>query len=334
MTRAHPFTKPNADIVLRSSDGINFRVHKLILSEASPVFEGMFALPQPAASSRDSESNTAHADCDGLPVVAVTEKGKTLENLLRICYPMADPVLDAVEEVEEVLKAAQKYEIEAAVTLMRKRLVDPFFLDTEEGVYTVYAAAWCLNLEQEAAIAARCTLRWDLPFSLSDPLEAIPPQALFRLLEYRIRCVGAALEFVWHPERWKILQKPSESMDDDSLPPYMDHYLMRSKLGDFMFYRCKTCVKWSYGYDGYDNTGELRVAQKEFQEEIAAALQQRPHGISIKESTFLGEQLLESTGCQSCKMAGLTSLQDLYERLGRDLDEIVSEVSQIVSYQA
>ncbi|KAI0954677.1 hypothetical protein AcW1_006488 [Taiwanofungus camphoratus] len=120
MTRAHPFTKPNADIVLRSSDGIDFRVHKLILSEASPVFEGMFALPQLAASSRDSESNTAHADCDGLPVVAVTEKGKTLENLLRICYPMADPVLDAVEE-EEVLKAAQKYEIEAAVTLMRKQ---------------------------------------------------------------------------------------------------------------------------------------------------------------------------------------------------------------------
>ena len=43
----YDFNAPDADVVLRSSEGKEFRVHPLILSLGSPIFQGMFSLPQP-----------------------------------------------------------------------------------------------------------------------------------------------------------------------------------------------------------------------------------------------------------------------------------------------
>ncbi|KAI0730779.1 hypothetical protein C8Q76DRAFT_598947, partial [Earliella scabrosa] len=107
-TTIHPFTKPTADVILRSVDKIEFRVHKLILSEASPVFEGMWSLPQPSGS-RPSDDSTA------LSVVDLPETGRTLNHLLRICYPFADPVLDSIDDIARVVETATKYEMKGAI---------------------------------------------------------------------------------------------------------------------------------------------------------------------------------------------------------------------------
>ena len=40
-----PFDKLNADLVIRSSDNIDFRVFRSLLSFASSFFDGMFTLP-------------------------------------------------------------------------------------------------------------------------------------------------------------------------------------------------------------------------------------------------------------------------------------------------
>ena len=42
-----PFDRPDADVILRSCDHVDFRFHKSLLSLASPFFCNMFALPQP-----------------------------------------------------------------------------------------------------------------------------------------------------------------------------------------------------------------------------------------------------------------------------------------------
>ncbi|KAI0037504.1 hypothetical protein FA95DRAFT_1506898, partial [Auriscalpium vulgare] len=44
---AAPFDDPHTDIILQSSDGTLFHVHKVILSLASPVFSDMLRLAQP-----------------------------------------------------------------------------------------------------------------------------------------------------------------------------------------------------------------------------------------------------------------------------------------------
>lgn len=86
----HGFNKPTADIILRPSDAVDFRVHKLILSEASPVFEGMFSIPQPSPS---TSSTSDIPPVDGLAVVPFAETGATLLLILTICYPIPDPPL-------------------------------------------------------------------------------------------------------------------------------------------------------------------------------------------------------------------------------------------------
>ena len=41
-----PFSFPAGDVFLRSADNVNFRVHTILLSLASPFFHDMFSLPQ------------------------------------------------------------------------------------------------------------------------------------------------------------------------------------------------------------------------------------------------------------------------------------------------
>lgn len=69
-----PFDDADADVILRSADGADFRLYKVILAKASPFFRGMFTLP-------DSHP-------PGEPqVVTMTEDADTLSNLLRLRYP-------------------------------------------------------------------------------------------------------------------------------------------------------------------------------------------------------------------------------------------------------
>ncbi|KAF9240602.1 hypothetical protein BU15DRAFT_73833 [Melanogaster broomeanus] len=55
-TAPEPFDNIDADVILRSSDNVDFRVFKIILSLTSPVFKDMFTLPQPDNQSPTSPS--------------------------------------------------------------------------------------------------------------------------------------------------------------------------------------------------------------------------------------------------------------------------------------
>ena len=106
---AAPFDHAKADIILRSSDNIDFRVFKFFLSLASPFFETLFDIPQPAEDDGDQGVK------DGLAVVPVTEDSKTLDSLLRFCYPCTltdDPKLEVLQDAMEVLEAARKYSLD------------------------------------------------------------------------------------------------------------------------------------------------------------------------------------------------------------------------------
>ena len=86
VTLEHPFNKPTADVILRSSDDVDFRVHKVILAEASPVFEGMFSIPQPPAETPPmAPSDTPPVN--GLAVVPFAETGAALLPSSRSAIP-------------------------------------------------------------------------------------------------------------------------------------------------------------------------------------------------------------------------------------------------------
>jgi hypothetical protein len=76
------FDDPDADIIIRSRDGVRFRTHKLLLSLASPIFRDMFSLPQP-----DHDKDAG----EGLPVVDLTESSATFRLFMSLCYPAVYP---------------------------------------------------------------------------------------------------------------------------------------------------------------------------------------------------------------------------------------------------
>ncbi|KAM5530306.1 hypothetical protein V8D89_016030 [Ganoderma adspersum] len=109
-TAPYPFDKANADVILRTSDHVDFHVHSQILIVASPSFEGMFDVPQPPLDQQELKYRR--------PIINVSESSKALYSLLRICYPISKPKNRTLEEVELSLAAAIKFEMEFPRTVL------------------------------------------------------------------------------------------------------------------------------------------------------------------------------------------------------------------------
>ena len=84
-----PFRVLDANLVIRSSDLVDFRVHKGVLAMVSPLFKDTFSLPQP----NDSEV------VDGLPMIRISEDSELLSCLVSILYPVPTVVPSSYEKV-------------------------------------------------------------------------------------------------------------------------------------------------------------------------------------------------------------------------------------------
>ncbi len=92
------FDIPDANIIIRSSDLVDFRVHKSVLAMTSPFFKDLLSLPQPS----DSES------VDGLPVVQLPEDSELLNSLVSILYPISTVIPSSYEKVSYLLAAGRR----------------------------------------------------------------------------------------------------------------------------------------------------------------------------------------------------------------------------------
>ena len=194
---ASPFDHPQADVILRSSDNIDFRVFKLFLSLASPVFETMFGLPQPSEGADPDEETK-----DGLPVVSVPEGSKTLDALLRFCYPSTlaeDPSLDGFMFATEILEATKKYSLDAIERIVCKALFVPKILEVDS--LPCFAVARRADLQEKCVLAAKYSLREPLIPARFEGIEFISSTDLLALLTYHKNCANAILalqsDLVW-----------------------------------------------------------------------------------------------------------------------------------------
>ncbi|KAH9918087.1 uncharacterized protein B0H18DRAFT_830371, partial [Fomitopsis serialis] len=189
------FDKPNGDVVLRSSDGFPHRVHKIILSEASPFFATMFSLPQTQTVGNEPPSDT---EVPNIPVVPVTEDSHTLSHLLRLCYPspLPPPTSLSLDEVEGVLDASSKYEVEVARAFCTSVLESHI----KSEPIAAYGLALRLRLKKEACAAALESLKHDFPppdtsddSPISKAIARMSGMAVYRLVQYREACKSVAL---------------------------------------------------------------------------------------------------------------------------------------------
>jgi len=136
------FCADDADVIIRAAGTLDFRVHKLVLSFASPVFRDMFTLPQPPTDTPGT-----------LPRIDISESAETWDRVLRTIYPMPRPITDDLDNLEPLLLAAKKYEMQ-------------FILDSHKGIFRdrgfiqrdplhLYAIACACGFEDQAKYVAR-----------------------------------------------------------------------------------------------------------------------------------------------------------------------------------
>jgi len=171
---------PDANVIIQSSDLINFRVHKSVLAMASPVFKDLFSLSQPSG----SES------IDGLPVVKLTEDAELLNCLFSMLYPVRLAIPNSYDKVLYLLAACQKYDMGRIQALIRDEVSHGRF-PTPVGikVFGAYAIASGKRLIPEMENAARLTLNHPMTFeTLGEELRLFEGPALYDLARFRKRC--------------------------------------------------------------------------------------------------------------------------------------------------
>lgn len=197
LTDSSAFKSVNPDIILRSADGVDFRVTKSVLVEASPFFHAMLSLPQPDTTSQ-VDSTSAATMLDGLPVIALTESSRVLDALLRICFPVEPPdeELKDLKLIDALLSVGDKYDMTRVVYEARKALRTPEFSEPGTAL-KVYIIAYRHRLANEARKAARDMLKGPGPCSsgYSVELEHITGGGLYHLEHYHQLVTRVILNF-------------------------------------------------------------------------------------------------------------------------------------------
>jgi hypothetical protein len=191
-----PFDDPRADLVLHSSDGVNFRVFKLILSLASTVFADMFTLPSPPTSQNSS---------DEPQVVPLPEDAETLDMALRYFYPVLLPEVVTLREARILLEFARKYQVDVIKNSVIRFLTDTIECDPV-GIYALASTYDCQDL---VAMALQSSPIVPIYLLHSPELQRSTTREQYEaLIQYHISCgrVASAVSMrrKWIPGRGKL----------------------------------------------------------------------------------------------------------------------------------
>jgi hypothetical protein len=296
-----PFDNPDAEVIIRSSDNVDFRVFKSFLLSVSTVFKDMFAIPQgPADAARvDQEMK------DGRPIIPVTEESQVVETLLRFCFPnilTSVPVLNTMEEIMPVLEVSIKYGIEILESRMRDALFTPPVI--EERAMQLFVVAYRHRWEKEIRIAAKHTLvqpAWDRLYVAE--LESITGGDLHRLQKYRLECARAAKR-VATTVGW-------------------------IKVDDIVGLHCNSCEEPTQKIGATWMVYKLGGWWVRYMRSVAEELAKKPRGDTVLESSLVDTALHQANRCQRCRARLETAarFKEFCEFFAAEVDRVISQVS-------
>ncbi|GBE80623.1 hypothetical protein SCP_0303380 [Sparassis crispa] len=307
----HPFDDADADIIIRSSDGVDFRVYKVVLSKASPVFKDMFTLPaeKPAQISQLS-----------IPVVSVTEDSRTLENLLRMCYPVAQPVLTRLEDVHAVLDAAKKYMMDQLV----QGLKDALMAFATKEPFRVLCVAYSFRFEDETRLAAKGTLQLFMRPLLPKPTELclIPSTVLYNLMQYHDRCTEAALG-VFTDLGWVLTDKRGRRI------------LKRNRLqlepsSAWIWFWCRECTPYPHDIPvvlrEMRETFTCRSWWMDYVQRVKDQVAARPIGSLALDMESMQPSVCRAGSCTECGPKSFQQLLEFSKHLAKRIDSATAAV--------
>ncbi|KAI0730829.1 hypothetical protein C8Q76DRAFT_340024 [Earliella scabrosa] len=199
-----PFDKPEADVVLQTSDGVDLRVFRWILKDCLPIFADMFTLPPPPSTDtrrmdQQGDGFLPASNDDAPAIIKVSEDSATLETLLRMYYPLP-PVLTFAnfDSAKPVLIASDKYRLEGAMP----QIINALLPHIRANPLRAYAFAVHCNMHDLVRVAARAFLAVLDTAVYSEELEDIPAGAYQRLMAYRKAC-WEAVDALFHSGPWR-----------------------------------------------------------------------------------------------------------------------------------
>ncbi|KDQ50422.1 hypothetical protein JAAARDRAFT_42085 [Jaapia argillacea MUCL 33604] len=301
MDASSPFDSPSADVILRSSDSVDFRFFKLLLSLSSSFFRGLFNPNRELTEDgnvRSGANPVISGEKDGLPIVPLTESSETLTGLLNFIHPEQTATFDTLDSLLLVLKAAEKYRMDGVIRRAETSLMAADFLESQPVV--VYVIACVYKLEKAARAGAKASLCQPMLFPFSKELEGISGASLYRLLAYRDTCEKEATEVT---ERvWAMSGQ---------------HRLFWQKSQA----RCSCPIATSIQH-GHN----VKAWCWEYLEEILKRLRQRVNGDVLRDHTLVMPYLGRSVDCESCRGTAARDIAKFAGDAALAVDEAISKV--------
>ena len=288
-----PFDDTDADIILRSSDRVDFMVYKVILSKASPVFKTMFSLPQPATDTPQ----------ESLPIIDLAENSKALAALLSVIYPHtsgSDEPL-SLDDLIAALDMARKYDM---ATASRRLLIDfGGSKAMKDSPLEAFCAAYSRELGEAAQIAATASLKHRLNLDdIGDTLEHTNGPAFHRLWKFHRACSAAALgaiygyNFAWISPTW---------WSDTSTV-------------------CYCAPKYQYTLGAQKASWVPNSSWTSYLDRARNALREHPHSGAITNQVILLPSY-QAPMCEGCRKL-ICGLPEFSGYLGEEVDRVVSRV--------
>lgn len=145
--------------------------------------------PQPAGEKKDEQ---------GLPIVQVTEKCRTLETLLQFIYPFVNPTITTFEDLSSLTDAAFKYDVTSVLKTVQMLLRECRFMDSQPlRVYAIAKRYSFREVEKDTIKKCYGVNPSKNPSLLTPPeMEYLTARDLHRLLIYRRARADGALNIL------------------------------------------------------------------------------------------------------------------------------------------
>lgn len=163
------------DLILRSSDSIDFFVIGPMLRRISPVFDGMFPL-------------TTNEIKDGRPVILLQERSEVLLPLLKIVYHEIDePDANIWQSYRDIVLAVRKYKMISIERKLQKQVaISSQILDEPLRIFILATVLGWTEVQKAAALN---TLSHPLSaMAYISDLSLVTGADLYRLVQFRFRC--------------------------------------------------------------------------------------------------------------------------------------------------
>lgn len=188
----HPqFAFADADVVLCSTEGTLYHVYSYTLKTTCGLFRTMFSLPQKLGVEGDSKTPEP---------IPIYEHDNVLEKILCMIHGLPIPKWKSLDDLEQVLFLAEKWDAQGPQDAIRAVLTSPQFL-TEP--LRVYILATHFDWEDEAKLASQSTLSLSLHDETHQPLlSRLSSKYLVPLLNLHRRRRDLFKELLDSPERF------------------------------------------------------------------------------------------------------------------------------------